>query len=71
MRSCKYLQVAKPDQRRTEILRLRNIRFFQGVEQLSHNHRELEFADCVALTFERQKKDEKMDTVTLIASQDA
>jgi hypothetical protein len=71
MRSCEYLQVAKPDQRRTEILRLRNIRFFRGVEQLSHNNRELEFADCVALTFERQKKDEKMDTVTLMASQDA
>jgi hypothetical protein len=51
MRSCEYLQVAKPDQRRTEILRLRNIRFFRGVKQLSHNHRELEFADCVALTF--------------------
>jgi hypothetical protein len=71
MRSCEYLQVAKPNQRRTEILRLRNIRFFRGVEQLSHNNRELECADCVALTFEGQKKDKKMDTVTLMASQDA
>jgi hypothetical protein len=32
---------------------------------------EREFADCVALTFKQQKKDEKMDMVTLIASQDA
>jgi len=71
VRSCEYLKVAKPDQWRTEKLRLRNVRFFRGVEQLSHDHRELEFADCVALTFERQKKDEKMDTVTLMASQDA
>jgi len=63
--------VAKPDQRRTKILRLRNVRFFRGVDQLGHDHRELEFADCVALTFERQKKDKKMDTVTLMASQDA
>ena len=71
MRSCEYLKVAKPEQRRTKILRLRNVRFSRGVKQLSHDHRELEFADCVALTFERQKKDEKMDTVTLMASQDA
>jgi len=61
--------VAKPDQWRTEILTLRNVRFFRGVEQFGHDHRELEFADCIALTFERQKKDEKMDTVTLMASQ--
>jgi hypothetical protein len=56
MRSCKYLKVAKPDQKRTEILRMRNVRFFRGTEQLGHNHRELEFADCVALTFKRQKE---------------
>jgi hypothetical protein len=42
MRSCEYLKVAKPDQRRTKILRLRNVRFFRGVEQLVHDHRELE-----------------------------
>jgi hypothetical protein len=71
MRSCKYLKVAKPKQQRTKILRLRNFRFFQGVEQLDHHHRELDFAYCIALTFEQQKKDEKMDTVTLMASQDA
>ncbi len=71
MRSCKYLKVAKPDQQRTEILRMRNVRFFQGTEQLGHDHRELEFADCIALTFKRQKKEEKIDMVTLMASQDA
>ncbi len=60
MRSCKYLKVAKPDQQRTKILRLRNVRFFQGLEQFGHNHRELEFADCIARTFEWQKKDKKM-----------
>ncbi len=71
MRSCEYLKVANPNQQRTKILRMRNIRFFRGTEQLGHDHRELEFADCVALTFKRQKKEEKMDTVTLMASQDA
>ena len=71
MCSCEHLKVAKPNQQRTEILRLRNVRFFRGVDQLGHDHRELEFADCVTLTFERQKRDKKMDTVTLMASQDA
>jgi hypothetical protein len=52
MRSCECLKVANPDQRRTKILRMRNVRFFQGIDQLGHDHRELEFADCVALTFE-------------------
>jgi hypothetical protein len=28
MRSCKYLKVAKPDQQRTKIFRMRNVRFF-------------------------------------------
>jgi hypothetical protein len=71
MRSCEYLKVAKPDLWRTKILRRRNVRFFRGVEQLGNDHKELEFADCVAFTFEQQKKDKKMDTVTLMASQDA
>jgi hypothetical protein len=71
MRSIKYLKVAKPNQQRTKILRLKKVRFFQGAEQLGHDHRELEFADCVAFTFERQKREEKMDMVTLMASQDA
>jgi hypothetical protein len=63
MGSCKYLNAAKPEQWKTKILRLRNTRFFQGVEQLVHDHRELEFTNCIALTFKRQKKDKKMDTV--------
>ena len=71
MRSCKYLKVTAAEQRRTEILRLRNIRFFTGTEILGHDHPQLEYAECVAITFERQKKDEKMDTITLIASGDA
>ncbi len=71
MHSCEDLKVAKPKQQRTKMLGLRNVRFFQGVEQLDYNHRELEFADCVAITFKQQNKDKKMDTVTFMASQDA
>ncbi len=58
------------EQRRTDIIRLRNIRFFHGGEQLNHDHPELESAKCVSITFERQKKDEKMDTITQMASGD-
>jgi hypothetical protein len=70
MQSCKYLKVPQADQRRTEIIRLRNVRFFQGNKQLNHDHPDLEYAECVSITFERQKKDKKMDTVLLMASED-
>jgi hypothetical protein len=55
---------------RTPYLRLRNIRFFQDGELIDHNDDELEFSDCVLLTFEKQKKDKKMDTITQMASGD-
>ncbi len=70
MRSCEYLKVQQVEQQRTKIIRRRNIHFFKGNEQLEQDHPNLEFANCVTITFERQKKDEKMDTVTLMASED-
>ena len=44
--------------------------FLWGTEQLGHDHRELDFVDCVVLTFGQHKQDEKMDSMTLMASQD-
>jgi hypothetical protein len=38
MRSCEYLKVHQSEQRRTDIIRLRNIRFFRGGKQLDHDH---------------------------------
>jgi hypothetical protein len=70
MRSYEYLKVQQAKQQRTKIIRRRNIRFFKGNEQLEHDHPDLEFANCVAITFKQQKKDEKMDTVILMASED-
>jgi hypothetical protein len=70
MRSCKWLKVQQAKQQRTKITRQRNIRFFKGKEQLEHDHPDLEFANCIAITFKRQKKEQKMDTVTLMASKD-
>jgi hypothetical protein len=47
------------EQRQTKILSLKNIQFFKEGRLLTHNHDELEFVDCVSITFEQQKKDEK------------
>jgi hypothetical protein len=47
--------VPATDQCRTTILWLRNIRFFRDGKLISHNNAELEFLDCVSLTFEKQK----------------
>ena len=70
-RSCEYLKVPQHEKRRTDILRLRNVRFFRNGKLLSHSDPHLEYADCVSKTFERQKKDEKFDTITQMASKDA
>ena len=70
MRSCEYLKVHQSEQQRTNIIRLRNIQFFRDGKQLDHSNIELEYSDCVSITFERQKKDEKMDMITQMASGD-
>ena len=58
------------EEQRTDVLCLRNIHFFGGRE-LDHKDQNLEFADCVEISFEWQKKDEQMDTVTQMASGNA
>lgn len=70
MRSCEYLKVPQANQHRTDILRIRCIRFFKDGIELGHDSPLLEYADCVSVTFEMQKKDEKGDTVTQIATGD-
>ena len=70
MRSCEYLKVPQAEKRRTDVLRLRNVRFFKKGRELDHNNPWLEYAECVSITFEWQKKDERMDTVTQMASGD-
>jgi hypothetical protein len=65
MRSCEYLKVPQAHLRRTDILKIRNIKFYRNGRLLSHDHPELEYADCVSITFKMQKKDEKVDTVTM------
>ena len=59
MRSCEYLKVPQAEKRRTDILRLRNVRFFLKGVLLGHDDPQCEFATSVAIIFEFQKKDEK------------
>ena len=70
MRSCEYLKVTQAEKQRTEILRLRNLRFFKDGKLVKHDDPHLEFSDCISITFKMQKKDEKNDTVTQMASGD-
>jgi hypothetical protein len=62
MQSCEYVQVE--GSRKTKLLQLNNIRFFQGHKQLRHSNQDLTKADCVSITFEEQKRDTKNDTIT-------
>jgi hypothetical protein len=50
---------------------MRNIRFFKDGAILPHSHPDLEFSDCVSLTFEHQKRQDKNDTVTQEATGDS
>jgi hypothetical protein len=68
MRSCEYLKVTQAEKRRTDILRIRNLRFFRDGKLIAHSNPHLEFSDCISITFEMQKKDEKNDTITQQAS---
>ena len=69
-RSCEYLKVWEQEKRRTDVLRLRDICFRKNGIELKHSNPALEFGDSVSNTFERQKKDKRMDTVTHLASGD-
>ncbi len=62
MRSCKYIKVQGP--RKTKLLSLKNIRYFQGNRLLKHSDSNLARADCISITFEHQKRDTKNDVIT-------
>ena len=67
-RSCEYLLVPQAEKRRTDVLRLRCFRFFRNGKLVPHDDHFLENSDCVSITFEWQKKDERNDTVTQMAT---
>eukprot|EP00956_Cyclotella_meneghiniana_P008127 scaffold10809_cov23-Cyclotella_meneghiniana.AAC.6 len=69
--SCEYLKVPQAEKRRTDIIRLGDIRFYHEGTLIPHNHPLLERAEVVSITFRKQKKDEKYDTVNQLASGDS
>ncbi len=64
MHSCEYLKVAKAEQQQTKQLCLRIIAFIKNSKILDKSSTKLHLADCISVTFERQKNDRKSDTVT-------
>ncbi len=69
-RSCEYLKVSQAEQRQMEQLCMRNIHFFKDGEIIPHTHPDHEFADCVSITFEHQKQEDKHNTITQESSGD-
>jgi hypothetical protein len=63
--------VNSAEERRRDILRIRCIRFFKEGRVTNNKTENLREADCCSITFELQKKDEKMDTVTQLVSGDS
>jgi len=62
MRSCEYVHVQ--GKRKTKLLCIRNIRFFQGKRLVKHSDPFLHLASSVSITFEDQKRGSKGDTIT-------
>ena len=69
MRSCECSRVS--GERRTKLLRLRNVQFYRGRRRMCHNDRSLLSADSVSVTFEFQKNDERDVTITQHCTHDA
>ena len=68
MRLCEYVKVPQQEKQCTEILRLRNLRFFNNGRLVPHNNPGLEYSNCLNITFKMQKKDKKNNTTTQMAS---
>ena len=64
MRSCEYLSVPDAKNKRTKLLCIRNFRFFKNNREINIKSKNIANADCVAITFEFQKNDERNETVT-------
>ncbi len=61
--SCEYLKVSQDQKQQTNILKLRNIRFFKDGKQVHASSPDLCLANSASLTFEMQKNQEKFDMV--------
>jgi hypothetical protein len=63
-RSCEYCHVDNAQDRRTQVLELRDIIFRKDNKTLAHNDPNLHLADTVTLIFRWQKRDQRDDMIT-------
>lgn len=68
--SCEYLLVPAAHTHWTTTLMLGNIRFFRQGAPLAQTQHDLNTADCINLTFVFQKKDQKHNSISQLASRD-
>jgi len=68
MRSCEYSKMSSEESKRTEIICLRNIRFYRNNRLVPHTSPNLHNADMVNITFEFQKNDERNESVGMFAA---
>ena len=68
-RSCKYLMISQAEKRRTNILRLHCLRLFKDNRKIHQSDPYFEYADCVSITLEWQKKDKRNDMETQFSSE--
>ena len=68
MRSCEYLKVH--GERKTELLQVADIHFFQNKQDITSNLPSLHLADFICITFREQKNGIKHETITLSRTDD-
>jgi hypothetical protein len=68
MRSCEYLQVH--GDRKTELLRIHDIRFFRNKADITSSTTDLRLADFICITFRQQKNGVKNETITMSRTND-
>ena len=69
MRSCEYSRTTSNESKRTQILKVKNFRFFKNKRLLSHSNPALATADLVDVTFEFQKNDDRNESVGMHSAQ--
>ena len=71
MRSCEYLETGiKEENRRTKIIRAKNIKFKKKGKSMKLDSKNLESADMVMITFEFQKNDWRSKSVHMFCTKD-
>ena len=63
-RPCEYSSTPQREEKRTKIIIVKNVRFFRGGSEISHDRPTVQSADFVCVTFEDQKNRRKLQTRT-------